>query len=256
MLSYSGDTEEVLSVVREAEKRGATVICVTSGGKLKEITESKKYPLFLIPTGYQPRAALPYLLAPLIATLERLKVVPPVGEDIRETASLLQSLREEYGSAKPSRANSAKQLAKKLVGKIPFIFGSAGTTGAAALRFKTQLNENSKMTAVVNFFPELNHNEIVNISVLKKEAHDFSLVILRDEEDHERIKKRIEITKSLVSRQFGGTSEIASRGKCRLARIFSLIFFGDFVSVYLALLQEFDPTPVEIISRFKKELMR
>lgn len=255
-LSYSGDTEEVLSAVREAEKRGAAVICITSGGKLKEIAESKKYPLFLIPTGYQPRAALPFLLIPLIMALERLKVIPPLEEDIRETASLLQSLREEYGPAKPSRANCAKQLAKKLAGKIPFIFGSTGTTGAAALRFKTQLNENSKMTAVVNLFPELNHNEIVNISALKKESHDFSLIILRDEEDHERVKKRIEITKSLVSRQLGGASEIVSRGRSRLARVFSLILFGDFVSVYLALLQEIDPTPVDIISRLKKELMR
>ncbi len=255
-LSYSGETEEVLSAVREAEKRGVKVICITSGGKLRELAESKRYPLFLIPSGYQPRVALPFLLVSFLSGLRKLGVVPPQEEELREAATLLTVMRDEYGPAKSSRSNPAKQLAKKLDGRIPIIFGSTGTTGAAALRFKTQLNENSKMTAVVGLFPELDHNEIVNLSALKKDDHNFSLVVLRDEEDPERVKKRIEITKSLVSRQLGGASEIASRGRSKLARALSLIFFGDLVSIYLALLQEIDPTPVDVISRLKKELKR
>lgn len=255
-LSYSGDTEEVLIAAASAEKCGAKIICVTSGGKLKGIAEKKKYPLFILPTGYQPRAALPYLLLPLIISLDKLGIAPLPAEDIRETAAVLRELREEIGSARPCRVNPAKQLAKKLAGQIPFIFGSAGTTAAAALRFKTQLNENSKMTAIVNLFPELNHNELVNLSALKRAGHSFAMVILRDEEDGERVKKRIEITRSLISRQVGGINEILSRGKSRLARIASLIFYGDHVSVYLALLEGIDPTAVEMISRFKKEMSR
>lgn len=255
-LSYSGETEEVLSAVREAEKRGAKVVCITSGGKLRELAESKRYPLFLVPSGYQPRVALPFLLVSFLSGLRKLGVIAPQEEEIREAVSLLPTLRDECGPAKHLRSNPAKQLAKKLAGRVPIIFGSTGTTGAAALRFKTQLNENSKMTAVASLFPELDHNEIVNLSVLKKDAHDFSLVVLRDEEDHERVKKRIEITKSLVTRQLGGVSEISSRGRSKLARILSLVFVCDLVSIYLALLQEIDPTPVEVISRLKKELMR
>lgn len=255
-LSYSGDTEEVLSAVREAEKCGAQVICITSGGKLKQIAESKRYPLFLIPTGYQPRAALPYLLIPLLISLAKLEIAPSILEGIKEAAALLQRLREEWGQTRPARSNPAKQLAKRLMGKTLLIFGSVGTTGAAALRMKTQFSENSKVTAMVNLFPELNHNELVNLSFLKRDAHSFSLIILRDEEDHERIKKRIEITKSLTSRQLGGVSEVVSQGKSPLARILSLIFFGDYVSVYLALLQGIDPTPVDVITRLKKELAR
>jgi len=254
-LSYSGETEEVLSSVKEAEKRGAAIVCITSGGKLKEIAENKKYPLFLIPTGYQPRSALPYLLVPLLAILEKQGVAASL-EGIQETVALLQKLRDEYGPQKPARSNPAKQLAKKLVGKIPLIFGSTGTTAAAALRIKTQFNENSKVAAIFNLFPELNHNEIVNLSALKRENHNFAWLVLRDDSDNERVKKRIEITKSLLGRQLGGVNEMVAQGKSPLTKIWSLILFGDYLSVYLAILQEIDPTPVEIISRFKKELMR
>jgi len=255
-LSYSGETEEVLSSVKEAEGRGATMVCITSGGKLKEIAESKKYPLFLIPTGYQPRAALPYLLIPLLMALEKFGVGIPISDGIREAVALAQKLRDECGPQKPARSNPAKQLAKKLVGKIPLIFGATGTTGAAALRLKTQFNENSKVTAILSLFPELNHNEIVNLSTLKRQNHNFVWLLLRDENDNERVKKRIEITKSLLGRQLGGANEIVAQGKSPLAKILTLILFGDYLSVYLAVLQGIDPAPVEIISRFKKELLR
>ena len=255
-LSYSGDTEEVLSAVKEAERRGLPPVCITSGGKLRELAENKKYPLCLIPSGYQPRAALPYLLIPLINILEKAKIVPASAEEIKEAAALLQKLREEYDPAKPLRSNAVKQLAKKLTGKIPFILGSTGTTAAAALRLKNQFSENGKVTAALNLFPELDHNEIVNLGSLKRADHSFSLIILRDEEDNERVKRRIEITKSLISRQIGGASEIISQGKSFFARLLSLIFFGDLLSVYLAVLQGIDPTPVEVIARLKKELTR
>lgn len=255
-LSYSGETEETLSLVKEAGNKNVKVVCITSGGKLKEVAEQKNYPLCLIPKGYQPRAALPFLLVALLRVLEKAEVVPSFADEIQEASLLLQKLQQEYRPQSPLRTNPAKQLAKKLLGKTPLIFGSWGTTAAVALRFKTQLNENSKVTALYNFFPELNHNEIVNLSYLKRENHNFFWVLFRDEGDAERIKKRIEITKSLLVRQLGGVHEIFSQGKSNLARMFSLIFFGDYVSVYLALLQGIDPTPVESIMRLKKELAR
>ena len=255
-LSYSGNTEETLSAVKEADKKGAQIVCVTSGGKLKEFAEARKIPFYLIPAGYQPRAALPYMFIPLIVGLTNLKVIPAQAEELKEAVALLNKLKDEWGPAKPARLNQVKQLAKKLAGKLPVIFGASGTTGAAALRLKDQLNENSKVTAILDLFPELNHNQIVNLAAVKRESHDLALVVLRDEDDNERIKKRIEITKSLLVRQLGGANEIASQGKSPLARLFSLIMFGDFLSVYLAILKETDPTPVEAIGRLKKELSR
>ncbi|MDD5383060.1 MAG: bifunctional phosphoglucose/phosphomannose isomerase [Candidatus Margulisbacteria bacterium] len=255
-LSYSGNTEETISAVKEAGKRGAKIICVTSGGKLRELAENNNYPYFLIPTGYQPRAALPYLLIPIIKVLEEKGLAAGLREEVNEAVALLKKLEIDYAVDKQLRNNPVKQLAKKLIGKTPVIFASSGTTEAAGLRLKTQFNENSKVTALFNVFPELDHNEIVNLSVLKREEHNFALVILRDDGDAERIKKRIEITKSLLVKQLGGANEIAAQGKSVLARILSLIYFGDFLSVYLAVARGLDPTPVEIIARLKKELAR
>lgn len=255
-LSYSGNTEEVLFGLREAEKREAAVVAIASGGKLKEVAESKGFPFLLLPSGYQPRAALPYLLVKLLVSLEKLGFVQEVSREISSAAAFLQRLREEYGMQRPVRNNLVKQLAKKTLDKIPIIFGSAGTTAAAALRWKTQFSENSKTTALLNIFPELNHNEIVNLSGLKREEHNFIWLVLRDDGDHERVKKRIEITKSLIGRQLGGANEVFSQGKSLLTRILSLILFGDYLSVYLAILRGVDPTPVEIITRLKKELTR
>jgi glucose/mannose-6-phosphate isomerase len=254
-ISYSGETEETLSAVKDAERKGARLVCLTSGGKLREIAEAKKYPVFLVPPGYQPRAALPFLLVCVLAVLEKSGLIAAPAAELAEAVALLQKLREEYKPAKPARVNPAKQLAKKLLGKVPFILGATGTTGAVAYRAKCQFNENSKLTAIANVFPELNHNELVNLAALRKDDNPFALIILRDD-DAERVKKRIEITKSLVSRQFGGISELSGQGKSALARALSLIYYLDHVSVYLALLQEIDPTPVEIITRLKKEMAR
>jgi glucose/mannose-6-phosphate isomerase len=255
-LSYSGNTEETLSAVQEAGRRGLKVICVTAGGRLKELAEAKGYPCYLIPAGYQPRAALPYLLVPLLTILSRLELAPVFEPDLKEAIALLQKLRDDYELIRPTRNNPAKQLAKKLQDKIPLIFGSVGLTAAAALRFKTQLNENSKVTAMCNLFPELNHNELVNLFALKRGKHNFTLVLLRDEGDSERLKKRMEITKSLIGNQLGGINELFSQGKSPLARLLSLVYLGDFVSAYLAIVNGVDPTPVEAISRLKKELAR
>ncbi|OGB88673.1 bifunctional phosphoglucose/phosphomannose isomerase [candidate division WOR-1 bacterium RIFCSPHIGHO2_02_FULL_45_12] len=255
-MSYSGNTEETLLAVKEAGKRGAKIICVTSGGKLKEIAESKKYPLYLIPAGYQPRAALPYLLVPILVALEKSGLISNLRADINSAILLTQSLCLEYGADKPSRINPVKQFAKKLLGKNPIIFANTGITEAVGLRVKTQFNENGKVTALLNFFPELNHNEIVNLSLLKRTDHKFVLIFLRDENDSERIKKRMEITKSLIGRQLGGTNELWAQGQSHLARIMSLICFGDYLSCYMAILHGVDPTPVDVITKLKRELAR
>jgi glucose/mannose-6-phosphate isomerase len=255
-VSYSGNTEETLAATGEAAKRGAKIVCVTSGGKLKDIAEKKGYPLCAVPTGFQPRAALPYLLIPILKVLGELGF--PVGgdEEIAETVRLLQKLKKDCGPSAPLRSNPAKQLAAKLPGKIPMVFAVAESSASAGLRLKTQLNENSKVTAVFNIFPELNHNEIVNLSALKHGGHNFCLVFLRSEGDHERVAKRMEITKSLIGTELGGVNEIWAKGKSAFCKILSLIYFGDLVSVYLALLQGVDPTEVEIITRLKRELAR
>lgn len=255
-ISYSGNTEETLAAVKEASARGAKIICVTADGKLKDLALAESYPLYLVPPGHQPRAALPHLLVPVLYVLEQTGIYSGLRQDLDETAALLRKLTAEYGPEKPLRGNPVKQLAKKLQGKIPLVLGTTGTTESAALRLKAQFNENSKVTTVFGLFPEMNHNEIVNLSELKREEHNFAAIFLRDERDVERVKKRMAITKSFIGRQLGGVSEISALGKSALANILSLIYFGDFLSVYLAILRGVDPSSVEAITRFKRELSR
>lgn len=255
-VSYSGNTEEVLSCVKEAGKRRLPVITVTSGGKLKDLAEERNYPIIDVKKGLQPRSALAYLCVPILKVLEKIGALRDLKTSINDAASTLKILREEWGPERDERNHPLKQLAKKLTGKVPLIFASSGTTASAGLRLKCQFNENSKMTAHLSIFPELNHNEMVNLAQLRRGAHNFSGIILRDEDDHIRIIKRIDITKSLLGAGLGGFFEVNSRGKTRLARLFSLIYFGDLLSIYCALQAGVDPTPVDIITRLKKEMAR
>jgi glucose/mannose-6-phosphate isomerase len=254
-VSYSGNTEETLFAFKEAVQKGAKIISISSGGELKELSKKNKVPFIEVPKGLPPRAALGYLLSSILNALVKSGNLNIKG-DFEETKKLLKQLSKKYGVASGLRENEAKQMAVRLHGKIPVIIASDGTTSAAGLRWKTQLNENSKMTAILSIFPELDHNDLVNYSFLKPGGHNYSFVVLRDDGDLERMKKRIEVTKSLISGNVGGIVEVWSQGESVLARTMSLIFFGDYLSVYLAVLSGIDPTPVEIIEKLKKELAR
>jgi len=255
-LSYSGNTEETISSFKEALSRGASIISVTSGGEIAELCAKNKIPVIRIPKGLPPRAALGYLLSPVLYILYKLGIAPEMKNDLESAVKLLKQLAKKRGQSSPLRDNEVKQLAVKLSGKLPVLAGSDGTTGVAALRWKTQFNENSKETVVYAVFPELNHNDMVNFSFLKPGQHSYCMVLLRDEGDIERMKKRIEITKSLVSGYVGGITEVWSQGDSMLERLMSLIQFGDLLSVYIAILKGIDPTPVDIIEKLKKELQR
>jgi len=255
-ISYSGNTEETISTFKEAVKKGVKMMAISSGGQLKELAAKNNVPLIEVPKGLPPRSALGYLLSSLLCAVYRSGLAGDLKNDFDETAALLKRLHKKFGAASSSRENEAKQMAVRLSGKLPVIMASEATTAAAALRWKTQLNENSKMTALLSIFPELNHNDMVNFSFLKPGAHEMAFVLLRDETDPERMKKRIEITKSLISGHVGGITEVWSQGESALARTMSLILFGDYLSLYLAALGGVDPTPVDIIEKLKKELGR
>jgi glucose/mannose-6-phosphate isomerase len=246
-VSYSGNTEETLSSLKEAEARALKIVVISSGGELTEIARRKKYPLLTVPSGIQPRAALPHLLVSLLIALEKLSLLRSVNKEIDESIKLLPEV---------GKSNSSKELAGKLFGRIPLILAADGPMGIVALRWVTQFNENSKMMAHLSILPEMAHNEIVGIASRKDGARHFAPVILRDSGENPRVAKRIEIIKPLIKANMGEVAEVWSSGNGVLARMLSLILFGDFLSVYLAVLGGVDPTPVEVISRMKKELLK
>lgn len=253
-VSYSGNTEETLASFEQAEKRGAKIVLVSSGGELAEKAAQLNLPLVKIPVGLQPRAALGYLSLPIIVVLHRLGLIESKEKDFEEMLTLLGRKAKEWGSKRPLEKNQAQLLAMRIHSKLPIVYGSDGITALAALRWKCQFNENSKVCSFFHVFPELNHNETVGWQLLEELTHKFCLILLRDAGEHQQIKKRIKITRDLIAKQFGDVLEVYSEGKSPLTRLFSLIYLGDFLSVYLAILNGVDPTPVEKVNILKKKL--
>ncbi len=254
-VSYSGNTEETLSAYREALKKKAKIVAITTGGRLSRLAKRDKVPILSIPPGLPPRASLGYLFFSLLITLERLGLVKNKKKECQETVGLLRDLRKKYSPSSKSRANRAKGIALKLYQNLPLIYTSPRLS-SVGLRWKGQLSENSKVLAFSNTFPELNHNEIVGWECLPGILKRCYLIILRDRYDSPRIKRRIEITSKIIRRRACGLDFFYSQGKSLLERLFSLIYLGDWVSYYLAILNGIDPTPVKVIDYLKRELAK
>ncbi len=256
-VSYSGNTEETLSAYTIAVERKAKIIGITSGGKLLTLCRDSGRPAVVVPGGLPPRAALGYLFFSALIIMKKLSFIKDKTEEIGETIELLEDLAVEYSPASALSSNPAKALACDLQGKLPIIYSASRRLGVITARWRTQINENSKSLIFNHVFPEMNHNEIVGWGGGPRElTKNFAVVVLRDSDDYERIKKRIEITKKVIANEPAFIREVHSRGKGLLARLFSLIYLGDFVSFYLACLYEVDPTPVERIAILKRELAK
>jgi glucose/mannose-6-phosphate isomerase len=251
--SYSGETEETLSTFLEALKKKCMIICISSGGALQEFAEKLSIPHLLVPSGMAPRATLPYLFMPLIAILEKLKLTSRLDPEFSETIRVLKEISAENSPEKPTNKNLSKTLASNINGTIPAVYGF-GFYRAVAQRLKTQFNENSKNPAKWEFFPELNHNEIVGWEAAQEFAKYFSIIFIRDAKEPREIRQRIEVTKEIISQQAIKLFEVWSKGKSRLAKMSSVVCTGDFTSVYLAVLRGVDPTPVKTIDLLKERL--
>lgn len=254
--SYSGNTEETLAAFEQARSRGCRLFGLTTGGRLQTILEQEQIPYVLLPGGLQPRAALGYSFAPLMMFLHRIGLSPFAPSAFAALADFLQRRAADYDLAVPSDGNPAKHLALRLYGRIPIIYSGPSLTDAVAVRIKGQINENGKMPAYTGQFPECNHNELVGWKIIAAFRQFLRVLILHDAEDHPRVTARMEIVKGLIEKQDVEVIDIDSAGADRLQRMFSLIQLGDFVSFYLAVLNNVDPTPVEAIESLKQELAR
>ena len=252
--SYSGGTEESLSMFEDAVERGCRVVGITSGGELKRRLKEEGLPCFDLPGGIQPRAAMPFLLPPVVEALARVELVAPEAA-MKEAVAVAASVTKACARAKPTRSNRAKRMAEDVHNSMPVIF-SEGVLRAAALRWRTQFNENPKLIAREDAFPASNHNDI-NAWVHDNAAKHMSAILLRDPGAHKRNALRAELTKKIA---FKGKAfsvlEYEAQGKSALARAVSAVVMGDLVSVYLAIKMGVDPTPVEIITRLKDELAK
>jgi glucose/mannose-6-phosphate isomerase len=254
--SYSGNTEETLSAYQQAYEKGARILVISTGGRLTELAGVAGWPVIRIPGGLSPRAALGYSFIPLLVTLERFGLIPEQRTAIAEMVAILKQQRSIYGSKSPIDRNPAKALAMQLVDRAPVIIGWQGWQGMAAYRWKCQVNENGKAPAFWNVFPELNHNETVGWTVPDKVLNQLYVILLRDKQDDPRRTRRIDVTKQMVSEKAAGVWELWAEGESRVARLFSLIYPGDFTSAYLALMYGMDPTPISAIDHLKSEMSK
>lgn len=251
--SYSGNTEETLAAYEEAKRKRAEIICLTSNGKLRELAERDERTLIALPSGLPPRSALGFLMVPILVIFNKLGFVGDKTEDLQETIHLIKHKAEQYHPSR-EQGNLAKTISRKLYGKLPLIYSSADHFSVVGLRWKGQFSENSKVLAFQNVFPELNHNEIVGWGGLKELQKKIQIVYLRDHQDYERNQIRMDITKQILAGETNPPIEVYSEGKSLLARIFSLVYLGDFTSLYLAILYGVDPAPVEKIEYLKRKL--
>lgn len=254
-ISCSGKTEETLSAFVDAVKRRCNIITITSGEHLLSFSEKLGVPYIIVPSDLPSRVTLPYLFFPLPILLEKLGVLKDKENEIQETIRIVKKLGRENSPETPTRENPSKKLALELRETIPVVYGFR-QYAAIARRLKTQFNENSKVPSRHDVFPELNHNEVVAWEASEALTKRFSVLLIRDREEPPEIRHRIEATKSLVLNKAQKVLEVHARGESKLAKIFSVLFVGDLTSVYLAILRNSDPTPVEIINKMKEEMSK
>jgi glucose/mannose-6-phosphate isomerase len=250
--SYSGDTEETLSAAALARRAGARVMALTSGGRLALECRGGGEAVISLPSGFPPRQALAYLFLPLLGVLQGLRLLPDETAALEETGRLLELLVGRYGPDRPVGENPAKALAASLFERFPVIYGVQDRTDAIALRWRGQFHENSKVWACANVLPELDHNEVTAFTSLPQLTRaSLHVIFLEDREVSPRMARRLLLTRDLIAPQVAGVTSAKGEGESRLARIFSLVVLGDFVSCYLALLYGVDPLPVPVIEALK-----
>lgn len=252
--SYSGNTEETLSAYSQALAVGAHILAITTGGELGERAAKEANQIITIPGGLMPRAALGYSFFPMLLALARLGLCPKQGDAVRKTQELLDERRRLFGKNVPQDENPAKQAACVWNKHLPILYGAQVRYDAVALRIKCQIAENAKQLAFCNVVPEFNHNELVGYGKVDHVAKLLTVHIIRDRADHRRTGFRMAIVRKMIADLGIPAVEIESAGDDTLARMFSIIQWGDFASYYLAMLNGVDPTPIEAIDHLKREL--
>lgn len=254
--SYSGNTEETLSALAQAEEKGAQIVVMTSGGKLEEIAKSKGYVLLSLPKIDKPRYGAFYGLRALAVLMEKLGLCQDgVAAELAACGDFLKQSIDAWVPTVPTEQNPAKALALEVMGKSPVIYGGS-LLAPAAHKWKISFNENAKNVAWEYAFPEFNHNEFTGWTSHPVDK-PYAVIYLLSSFDNDRIKKRFVLSNKLLSGRWPEPEQVEVQGTTPLEQLLWAVTLGDFVSVYTALLNGTSPIDVgdkDIIERFKKEL--
>lgn len=255
--SYSGNTEETLTALSQAEAKGAQIVIITSGGKLEEIAKAKKYLLLPLPKIDKPRYGALYGLKALVSLGEHLDILakPAAIDEIEKAVSFLKQAVSGWAPTVKTSDNLAKKMAQEVMGKSPVVYAGPLLTPAAH-KWKISFNENAKNVAWEYAFPEFNHNEFTGWTSHPNDK-PYTVFYLLSSFDNERIKKRFTLSDKLLSGRWPAPEIISAQGETELQQLLWTVALGDFISLYTAMLNGVDPIDVgdkDIIERFKKEL--
>lgn len=252
--SYSGNTEESISALKKASQKTNKIITISSGGKIASLSTNFRTPHYQIDYGSEPRAAIGYLLTSLLAIFDKLDIFKIKDEDFREAILILKGLQKKIDMNVTTGSNNAKILAQQIYGKIPIVYGS-GNLSSVARRWKGGFNENAKIASYFEIIPELNHNSLVGLEMPKDLRSKIYVLILQSNFDHPRIKLRQSITGQILDKnRIGHDFVLIEPSPTPLSEILQMIQFGDYVSYYLAILNNVDPSSVPIIKYLKDKL--
>lgn len=253
--SVSGDTEETLEALSQAEAKGAQIAIITCGGKLQKAAEAKNHAMVLLPPAKQPRYAVLSNFKALVLILKTAKVLTSdtVDAEIAAAGERLEKVTAQWRPDVATKDNQAKQIAQELMGKSVVIY-SGPKLFPAAYKWKISCNENAKHVAWVNQYPEFNHNEFIGWS---KQPTDkpYAVVDLRSTLEHPQIQKRFEISARLLSGVRPEPIVVNVQGETLLDQILWASALGDHVGVYLALLNGLNPATVDLLATMKQALV-
>jgi glucose/mannose-6-phosphate isomerase len=242
--SYSGNTEESISAFHLAKEKNATIVCITSGGELQKLAIENNLNHIISPSGRPPRASLGYSLVQLFFVLKNYHLInESIFNELKETVNFITSEQNAISSL-------ALEISNKIYNKLPVIYCEE-TIESIAIRWKQQLNENSKMLCWHNVYPELNHNELVG---WREEDKNLALIFLKTGDEYIRNKYRIDFNQSIFEKITDTNIHIIAKGTTKLDKVMYLIHFGDWLSYHLAIKRGYDPIEIEVLIDLKNKL--
>jgi len=256
LISYSGNTEETLSCMRDALNEGCKIVSISSNGALERVNRALGLPVIGLPKMAAARVSFPYLFGPIPYILAKINVLPfeRVDMEIVEAARIVDRLSKDYAVEVPFEKNLAKKAAMQIFGTVPVIY-CYGHYRSVGLRFKTQVNENCKLPARSDVFPELNHNEIMGWEASAKILKHYTLILLRSPDEPKEVKTRVEVLKErFFQDKAKSVLEIWAEGENRLGRMLHMLFTADMVSLYLSVLHHRDPVASQTFQILKYEV--
>ncbi|WP_189077212.1 SIS domain-containing protein [Mangrovihabitans endophyticus] len=248
--SYSGNADTTLEYFAAAHAAGATVVGLTSGGRLAELADRRGLPLVRVPAGSQPRTMTSFSIVTALCLATAAEAGPDLRDEVADAADFLDELVREWGPEAPADS-LAKSLARALHETPVMIYGSGPTTPVAH-RWKTQLNETGKKVAFSSELLEADHHELCTWGHLRDPGSWAGIFLENRADQHPRAVRRMELTAEIIADTGAPTHWVSARGATRAQRILSLVLLADFVSVYTAALSKVDPSDIELISRLNR----